>query len=70
MCPFCVSTWDCDGPHIEEKDLKNYFERIWYIKEDLALICVETIQNHANDGLSQYDLQKMLYEKIMSRSIN
>lgn len=24
MCPFCVTPWKCNGPHIDEQDLANY----------------------------------------------
>lgn len=24
MCPFCVSPWKCNGPHIDEGDMENF----------------------------------------------
>ena len=71
MCPFCVSSWDCDGPYIDPKDIHNYYERIWHIKEDVALLAVETIKQYADQHeLDMSDLGNIIYNKIMSRSVN
>lgn len=71
MCPFCVSSWVCDGPHIEEKHVANLIERIWYIKEDVALLASETINQYGDQhGQDMQALAKSVYNKIMNRSIN
>lgn len=68
LCPFCVSSWDCDGPHIEEKDLPNFFERLHFIKEDLALFALETIDDLSFD--EKRDVEKIkssIYKALISR---
>lgn len=32
MCPFCVTPWKCNGPHIEPEDferVQGYFDAEW-----------------------------------------
>lgn len=71
LCPFCVSSWDCDGPHIEEEDLNNFYERIGYISKDLALLAVEEIKRfEASTDLELSDLKQAVYNKLIKRSIN
>jgi hypothetical protein len=68
LCPFCISSWDCDGPHIEEKDLQNFYERLHFIKEDLALLATETIDALSFDEKSDFEKVKVsVYKAIMNR---
>jgi hypothetical protein len=69
LCPFCVSTWDCDGPHIEEKYSENFNERMYYMREDLALLAKEMIQDFAKtNGHDLTSLEQAIYEKLINRS--
>jgi len=43
LCPFCVSSWVCDGPHIEEKDVIKFYRKLGLIKEDLGEYAKELI---------------------------
>lgn len=71
LCPFCVSSWDCDGPHIEEKDLESFYERISYMREDLALLAQETVAEHSKIfGLELFDLEQAVYTKLKNRTMN
>lgn len=71
LCPFCVSSWDCDGPHIKEEDLNNFYERIGYISKDLALLAVEEIEKfEASTDLELSVLKQAVYNKLIKRSIN
>lgn len=71
LCPFCVSSWDCDGPHIKEEDLNNFYERIGYISKDLALLAVEEIESfEASTDLELSVLKQAVYNKLIKRSIN
>lgn len=33
MCPFCVTPWKCNGPHIDEEDMENF---LLYMKDGHA----------------------------------
>lgn len=69
ICPFCVSSWDCDGPHIKEEELVNYYERINYIKEDLALIAQETVSDYAaKNNWDLSELEKLVYLNVVKRT--
>jgi hypothetical protein len=71
ICPFCVSSWDCDGPHIEEKDLNSFYERLGYIREDLTLLALEEIDKY--EALAKIDLsilKRAVFESLIKRSLN
>lgn len=34
MCPFCVTPWKCNGPHIEEDDLPEFEAYIAWVRSD------------------------------------
>ena len=71
LCPFCVSSWDCDGPHIEEKDLDNFYERLGYIREDLTLLALEEIDKYeASQNLELSILKRAVFESLIKRSLN
>jgi hypothetical protein len=71
LCPFCVSSWDCDGPHILEKDLSSFYERMGYIKEDLALLALEEIEKYESSAkIELLALRQAVYNKLINRSIN
>jgi len=71
ICPFCVSSWDCDGPHIEEKDLNNFYERLGYIREDLTLLALEEIDKYeASAKIDLSLLKRAVFESLIKRSLN
>lgn len=71
LCPFCVSSWDCDGPHIEEKDLENFYERLGYIREDLALLAIEQIEKYeVSANLDLSDLKQAVANELFKRFLN
>lgn len=71
LCPFCVSSWDCDGPHIEEKDLDSYYERLDYMRKDLALLATEVLSEYELEtNQSLLDLKNRLYKRLTERSMN
>ncbi len=71
LCPFCVSSWDCDGQHIEEKDLNNFYERLGYIREDLTLLALEEIDKYeASAKIDLSLLKRAVFESLIKRSLN
>jgi len=69
LCPFCVSTWDCDGPHIREEDINSFNERINYMREDMALLSKELIQDFAKaNNLNLNNLSETIYTRLINRS--
>ena len=71
LCPFCVSSWDCDGPHIPEEDLLSFYERLGYIREDLALVAIEEIEKYESSTQTDLSvLRQAVYDKIIKRSPN
>jgi len=69
LCPFCVSSWDCDGPHIEEEDINSFNERVHYMREDMALLSKELIQEFAKDNNLNLDsLSETIYTRLINRS--
>jgi hypothetical protein len=71
LCPFCVSTWHCDGPHIEKKDFENFAKKLEYIREDLALLAKEMVNEYSSSsGLELSILEQAIYARLISRSMN
>jgi hypothetical protein len=69
LCPFCVSSWDCDGPHIEEEDINSFNERAHYMREDMALLSKELIQEFAKaNNLNLNSLSETIYTRLINRS--
>jgi len=69
LCPFCVSSWDCDGPHIKEEDINSFNERVHYMREDMALLSKELIQEFAKDNNLNLDsLSETIYTRLINRS--
>lgn len=69
LCPFCVSSWDCDGPHIKQEDLDSFYERIYHVREDLALLAKELVDEYSKEhGLNLSDLEQAVYSKLKNRS--
>ena len=66
LCPFCVSSWVCHGPHIEPKDLPNYIKKITYMRQDLAELSKEVVLQHG-DKLSTEELASLVEEKLLNR---
>lgn len=66
MCPFCVSSWVCHGPHIEEEDLPKYVEKLKYMQQDLAEFSREMILDYG-DKLSTGELAELVEEKLLNR---
>jgi hypothetical protein len=34
MCPFCVTPWKCNGPHIDQDDLEEFESYVQYKIEE------------------------------------
>lgn len=66
MCPFCVSSWQCHGPHIEPEDLDEYRKKLRYMQEDLAEFSKEVVLRYGNE-LSVEELAKLVEEKLLKR---
>jgi hypothetical protein len=69
LCPFCVSSWDCDGPHIKEEDMNSFNERIHFMREDAALLSKELIEDFAKaNNLNLSELSELIYSRLINRS--
>ena len=68
VCPFCVTSWICDGPHIEAKDIQSFAEYMYYAKEDHAYTCIDEIEKYEREkGLNLNDLKEIIINKVMER---
>jgi hypothetical protein len=48
-CPFCITTWMCDGPHIPFKDMNNYLNHREYTKEYYMLATLDEIKKYSKE---------------------
>jgi hypothetical protein len=65
LCPFCLTSWLCDGPHIEQKDLPSFCKRIEVLQEDLGEFAAELVLS--NSGMGREELAELLESKIKNR---
>ena len=64
-CPFCITSWICDGPHIvSEKERQNLFQYLSYSKEDYIFNTLDEIRKYGEEN--DIDLQK-LSDRIKKR---
>lgn len=71
LCPFCVSSWHCDGPHIKEEDLPSFYERLGYIREDLTLLAIEEIEKYeVSAKIDLSVLKQAVHTELFKRSLN
>ncbi len=66
LCPFCVSSWVCHGPHIQPEDLPKYLKKLSYMRQDLAELSKEIVLKYG-DKLSTEELAKLVEEKLLNR---
>jgi acetone carboxylase gamma subunit len=66
LCPFCVSSWVCHGPHIEQKDLDRFYYRIRILQDDLAEFAKEIVLEHG-DKIEIKALANLVEQKIQDR---
>jgi len=68
FCVFCITSDYCVGPHVEEKDFESFSEYTEMIKDDLANLSYEIIENYAkNNNKDLSDLSKLVLDSIKSR---
>jgi len=67
-CPFCITTWICDGPHISLKDMDNYLIHREYTKEYHLLVFLDEIKRYELEtGLDLSVLSDRVKKIIESR---
>ena len=68
LCPFCLTSWICEGPHIKEDDELNLKEWAHYNKVDHLLIVIEEIQKFAIDNnINLEPLALAVKKRLMGR---
>jgi hypothetical protein len=67
LCPFCISTWVCSGPHIEEKDVASFYKKLEIVQEDLGEYAKELILKNINNKDPEA-LAAFVEESIKNRS--
>jgi hypothetical protein len=68
-CPFCVTSWICDGPHIIlENEQRNFFEYVNYSKEDYIYNTLYEIKAYSKEkGIDLSELSNRVKERIQRR---
>jgi hypothetical protein len=70
-CPFCITSWICDGPHISsKKDMDNYLEYTKYTREYYLLVTLDEIKRYSREtGLDLSALSDRIKKIIEGRQI-
>jgi hypothetical protein len=68
FCVFCITSDYCVGPHVEEKDFESFSEYLEMIKDDLANLSHEIIQDYAkNKNIDLSELSSLVLDNIKKR---
>lgn len=68
LCPFCLTSWICEGPHINEEDEENLKEWAYYNKVDHLSIVLEEMQKFAiNNNINLEPLASAVKKRLMGR---
>jgi hypothetical protein len=70
-CPFCITSWICDGPHISsQKDWENYLEYTKYTREYYLLVTLDEIKKYGkSNGLDLSVLSDTIKSLIEEKQI-
>jgi hypothetical protein len=65
-CPFCVTSWICDGPHISsQKDIDNYFDYTEYTREYYMLATLDEIKKYSKEAKLDLSVLSDRIKKMM-----
>ena len=69
LCPFCLSSVHCEGPHIEEIYEKNFLEYILKIKEDYIESTLQCLREFCSkNNIELNELTNLIIEKLQKRN--
>lgn len=68
LCPFCLSSSICEGPHIKEEDENNLRELVYYAKIDHIDLALEEISKYEKEkNINLYELANNIKNTILKR---
>jgi hypothetical protein len=68
LCPFCLSSTICEGPHIKEHEESNLKEFMYYAKVDHLEIVLEEIKKYQiESGIDLAKLAMTIKNRLMGR---
>jgi hypothetical protein len=68
VCPFCISSWICHGPHIDQKDFDKFDYRIKLIQSDISAYAKEIVLKEG-ENINLKQLADLIEKKIQQRNI-
>ena len=68
LCPFCLSSTICEGPHIKEEEEKNLKELAHYAKIDHIELALEQISKYEKEkNINLHELALNIKNTIWKR---
>jgi hypothetical protein len=69
LCPFCLTSWYCEGPHIEQKDEQNFLDYLLNIKEDYIESALQVLRQYSSEkNLDLNELTNLIIDKLKKRN--
>lgn len=65
FCPFCVKSWECEGPHIKEEDLESFWNFLLIAKDDHKELALSEIEKHERENLINLKDLKLAVKKTL-----
>lgn len=68
LCPFCLSSSICEGPHVTEEEERNLEEFAHYAKIDHAELALEEISKYEKEKkINLHELANNIKNTILKR---
>lgn len=68
LCPFCLTSAICEGPHIKQEDEQNLREFVYYAKIDHIELALEEISKYEKEkNITLHELANNIKNTILKR---
>lgn len=68
LCPFCLSSNICEGPHMKESEEFNFFEYMHYAKIDHLETVIEEIKKYQiKNNIDLSELSSIIQKRLAER---
>jgi Zn-finger protein len=65
FCPFCIVSWECEGPHIDHENLSSFWNFFWIAKDDHKQLVISEIEKYEKENLVNLENLKLSIKEIL-----
>ena len=64
-CPFCVKSWECEGPHIDSAYLGSFWNFFWIAKDDHKELAISEVEKYERENSVNLESLKISIRKVL-----